>query len=79
MHATPFDVITLAPRDAPPRLALRLRDGRVLDLQAAHIALRGVPSPHLRNATALRLAASFGDDLVRELATAAPASAMVAS
>lgn len=79
MQANPFELVTLPPSSGPARLALRLRDGRLLDLQAAHVALRGSPSPHLRNATALRLAASYGDDLVRELAKAAPASAMVAS
>lgn len=76
MHATHSDVVTLA---LGPRLVAKLSDGRLLDLQAAHIALRGVPSPHLRSPTALRLAASYGDDLVRELTAAAPTIALVAS
>lgn len=75
MHATP-PVVTLA---VGPRLLARLPDGRLLDLQAAHVALRGAPSPHLRSPTALRLAASYGEDLVRELAAAAPTTALVAS
>lgn len=76
MHATPPNVVTVA---VGPRLFARLPDGRLLDLQAAHIALRGAPSPHFRSPTALRLAASYGDDLVRELAAAAPKIALVAS
>ena len=75
MHATDLHVVTFP---EGPRLVARLPDGRLLDLQAAHVALRGVPSPHLRNPTALRLAASYGDDLVRELAAAAPKIALVA-
>lgn len=76
MHATPPEVVTFA---HGPRLLARLGDGRVIDLQLAHIALRGAPSPHLRNPTALRLAASYGEDLVRELVMAAPSMALVAS
>ena len=52
-------------------LGARLADGRVIDLQAAHVKLMGRPSPHLRDATSFRLAASYGHDLARELIRAA--------
>ena len=49
-------------------MGARLADGRTLiDLQAAHVALKGCPCPHLRDPTAFRLAASHGADLAAEL------------
>lgn len=48
----------------------RLADGSVVDLQAAHVAQRGRPSPHLRDVTSFRLAAAYGADLARELLAA---------
>ena len=45
----------------------KLADGTVVDLQAAHVAMKGTPSPHLKDAVSFRLAASYGVDLVREL------------
>lgn len=74
-----MEIVPIRSPGAPPRLALRLPDGRLLDLQAAHVARRGVPSPHFRDATAFRLAASYGVDLARELAASPPASAVVAA
>jgi len=79
MHSAALDVVSLPRPGQAAVLALRLPDGRLLDLQRAHMALRGAPSPHLRDATSLRLAASYGRELVQELAAAAPAEALVAS
>lgn len=60
-------------------LCARLPDGRLLDLQAAHVAMRGAQSPHLRDPTSLRLSAAYGNDLVTELVAAAPAAAILAT
>lgn len=66
-------------RDSQPRLCARLPDGRLLDLQAAHVAMRGSQSPHLRDGMSFRLAAAYGHDLVEELVRAAPGEAIVAA
>lgn len=60
------------------RLAARLPDGRLLDLQAAHVTARGTTSPHLRDVQSLRLAAAYGHDLVRDLLRIAPSDAILA-
>lgn len=71
--------LTRLVRDSGPRLCVRLPDGRLLDLQAAHVATRGSLSPHLRDAVSFRLAAAYGTDLVDELVRAAPSEAIVAA
>lgn len=71
-----WDIIRLVDAERT-RLGARLPDGRLLDLQAAHLALRGSTSPHLRDAVSLRLSGSYGNDLVTELVRAAPPAAVV--
>lgn len=63
MCAPEWEIIRLTSQS----IGARLSDGRVIDLQQAHVALRGKPSPHLRDATAFRLSAAYGHDLAREL------------
>lgn len=77
MCSPEWEIIRIATESAP-RLGARLPDGRVVDLQAAHVALRGSTSPHLRDATSYRLSAAYGNDLVRELLRACPHEAVVA-
>lgn len=76
MCSPSWELVSIA-RSAQPRLAARLSDGSFLDLQAAHVALHGKSSPHLRDAHSFRLAAAYGIDLLEELVTAAPHSAIV--
>lgn len=45
----------------------KLPDGRVVDLQAAHVELKGSMSPHLRDALSFRLSASYGASVATEL------------
>lgn len=71
--------LTRLVRESGPRLCARLPDGRLVDLQAAHVALRGSLSPHLRDAVSFRLSAAYGCDLVEELVRAAPREAIVAA
>lgn len=49
------------------RLGAKLSDGRIIDLQAAHVAFKGTMSPHLRDAISFRLSASYGAGVATEL------------
>lgn len=49
-----------------PRLGLA-RDGKIVDLQAAHFAMTGAPHPHLREPDALR-ARHDASDFVQRVA-----------
>lgn len=65
-----WTLVRFAPRDEPGdvRLAALLPDGETLvDLQAAHVALKGRASPHLRSVASFRLAAAYARDLAEEL------------
>lgn len=65
-----WTLVRFVPTEAPdaPRLAALLPDGETLvDLQAAHVALKGRASPHLRNVASFRLAAAYARDLAEEL------------
>lgn len=71
MCQTEWEIIRLTPQS----VGARLTDGTVVDLQAAHVALRGSTSPHLRSAFDFRLAAAYGCDLAAELIASARANA----
>lgn len=49
------------------RLGAFLADGCLVDLQAAHMSMRGTPSPLLRDRTAFRLANDGARGLAREI------------
>lgn len=75
MHGTEWQIVRFTPEGAAqPRLGALLADGAVIDLQAAHLALKGTTSPHLRDLPDFRLAASFGQDLAAELVRFATAN-----
>ena len=52
---------------AVERLGAFLSDGCLVDLQAAHMSMRGHPSPLLRDRTAFRLVAKDAAALAREV------------
>ena len=76
MCSPEWEIVRLVSANTP-RLGAKLPDGRVVDLQAAHVALRGSTSPHFRDPTSYRLSAAYGNDLVRELLRACPREAVV--
>lgn len=49
------------------RLGAFLPDGCLVDLQAAHVSMRGRPSHLLRDRTAYRLAQAEAQSLIREI------------
>lgn len=49
------------------RLGACLPDGRLVDLQAAHVSMRGVTSPYLRDRTAFRLGGAASSDTVQKV------------
>lgn len=75
MCSPKWELVSIA-RAAQPRLAARLPDGRLLDLQAAHVAVHGRSSPHLHDIASFRLAAAYGVDLLGELVDSSPTSAI---
>lgn len=65
-----WTLVRFVPRETPdaPRLAALLPDGETLvDLQAAHVALKGRTSPHLSSVGSFRLAAAYARELAEEL------------
>lgn len=49
------------------RLGAFLPDGSLVDLQAAHLSMRGRPSPLLRDRTAFRVAHADACSLIRDV------------
>jgi hypothetical protein len=63
------------------RLGAYLPDGRLVDLQAGHMAMRGVPSPFLRDRTAFTFgagpAAATAEHVLAWVATEQPPGVVV--
>lgn len=67
MCSPDWEPVRLVDAAGRSRLGARLADGRIVDLQAAHVRMHGAPSPHLRDMLSFRLSAAYGADLAREL------------
>ena len=69
MRMDPRVVVFVLPSDpkAVERLGAFLPDGCLVDLQTAHMSMRGRPAPLFRDRTSFRLGAADAHALVREV------------